>query len=233
MAMNFMKQVTVVLPCLNEEQSLWSLLQAIPQGVSEVIVVDNASTDNTSNIAKSFGAYVIPQARRGYGIALKTGLTHAKSEIVICLDGDGQYPVLMIPEIVEHMEKYRLDFISCSRFPLKIKGSMNLFRQTGNKMLTYAANVLFGLRLRDSQSGMLVMRKIVLQNIYLQRDDMAFSEEIKIKVATNPQFRFAEYHIPYYPRRGHSKLIPWKHGVCNLLFLVQLRLQMRKDSLSV
>ena len=72
------RQVTVVIPCLNEEEGIQKVLSQIPGFVDEVIVVDNDSTDGTARIAREMGARVIHETFRGYGRAYKTGLLHAR-----------------------------------------------------------------------------------------------------------------------------------------------------------
>ena len=103
---------------------------------------------------------------------------------------------------------------------------MSFTRVLGNRLLTVAANIMFGLRLRDSQSGMWVFKKKVLEMIRFENSSMPFSEEIKIKVAKHPQLRLGEYHISYAPRVGDSSLFPLKHGWQNLTYLLKLRTQL-------
>jgi len=115
-----------------------------------------------------------------------------------------------------------LDFVSGNRFPLQ-GDAINIVRVFGNKFLTLATNIVFSLKIKDSQSGMWVFKRKLLETIQLESDDMPISEEIKIRVATNPNLGFTEHHIPYYERGGVSKLSPIKHGIKNLLFILKLR----------
>lgn len=218
------RKISVIIPCLNEAESIGKVISHIPKEVDEIVVVDNNSTDLTAQIAKDKGAKVVPEKTPGYGIALRTGFAAAEGEILATLDGDGQYPAEDISKISLELINNKLDFISANRFPLKNKKSLPFIRRFGNAFLTYATNAIFGLSLKDSQSGMWIFKKSVLGKIDLTSNDMPLSEEIKIKAATHPEIRFAESPIDYRPRLGDSKLMPLKHGFKNLWFLIRLRL---------
>jgi len=93
----------------------------------------------------------------------------------------------------------------------------------GNLLLALAMSVLFLRWVRDSQSGMWVLRRSILKDMKLESDGMAFSEEIKIEALLNPAIRFGEISIMYSSRLGESKLNAWRDGVQNLLFLAKKR----------
>ena len=86
------QKITVISPCLNEEQGIELVLRRMPDFVDEVIVVDNGSTDRTSDVAASFGARVIRENVRGYGRSYKTGFASATGDLIVTLDGDHSYP---------------------------------------------------------------------------------------------------------------------------------------------
>lgn len=220
--------ISVIIPCYNEEESIAKVIRSVPAGVGEIIVVDNNSRDRTAEIARGLGARVVPEPRQGYGNALKAGFRAAAGDTIATLDGDGQYPAEMIIELAGRLEAEGLDFISASRFPLRDPDSLSAVRVMGNRLFTFAANMLFGLKLSDSQSGMWVFRRTILDVISLESGDMPLSQEIKIRVACDPRFRFAERSIPYRPRMGSSKLIPVKHGFINLWALLKLRVTLRR-----
>src|SRR5271156_1029980 len=79
------QKITVISPCLNEEQGIEQVLRSMPEFVDEVIVVDNGSTDKTSEVARSYGARVIREDVRGYGRSYKSGFASAKGDIIITL----------------------------------------------------------------------------------------------------------------------------------------------------
>ena len=102
---------------------------------------------------------------------------------------------------------------------------MSFKHKFGNLVLSLATSLLFFRWVRDSQSGMWVLRRSILKEMRLESDGMAFSEEIKIEAIRNPRIRFGEISIQYSSRLGEMKLNPWKDGVQNLLFLVRKRFQ--------
>jgi dolichol-phosphate hexosyltransferase len=216
-------KISVVIPCYNEEDGIRHTIGMLPKCVDEVIVVDNNSTDRTSEVARSLGARVVFESRKGYGAAYKAGLPAVTGDITATLDGDGTYPAAQIPEIVDHLVAHKLDFVSASRFPLKNPRAMNFSNKVGNGVLTIGMAVLYGTSVRDSQSGMWIYRSPVYSRLRLTSDGMAFSEEIKIEAIRAPGIRFGEYHIDYHPRVGEVKLQKWRDGFRNLFFLVKKR----------
>lgn len=217
-----MPEISVVIPCHNEEQGLQQVIPQLPRA-AEILVIDNNSTDKTAEVAQGLGAKVLKESVPGYGAAIKKGLQNASGTFVVVLDGDGQYSAKEITSALEFLKRQQLDFVSCSRFPLRNKKAMTLTRRLGNWLLTVAVNFLFGLHLKDSQSGMWVFRRTVLEKLRLENDSMPFSEEIKIKAAVRKELRFAEWQIDYSPRLGESSLFPLKHGWQNLGYLLKLR----------
>ncbi len=222
-------KISVVIPTLNEEDSIGDVLDKIPKDPKyewEIIIVDGDSKDRTREIAEKKGAKVIVEKRRGYGRAYKTGFEHATGEIIVTLDGDDTYPAEKITEIVEYLLKNDLDFISCERFSMMKKGAMTLTHKIGNKILTIATRLLFGVKIKDSQSGMWVFRRDILKSLNLTSDGMPFSEEIKIEAWK--KFRCAEIPIEYRERKGEVKLNTWRDGFRNLKFLLKKRFSQNK-----
>ncbi len=217
--------VSVVIPCFNEEHGIASVLRSMPPYVDQVIVVDNNSTDETGRIAQELGAEVIFETRKGYGNAYKAGLPAARCDIIATADGDGTYPTASIGPIIDYMLEKRYSFVSASRFPLRNPKAMRFRNTLGNKILTYTTRVLWLRWIADSQSGMWVFRREVLDHVRLESGGMPFSEEIKLRVIDHPRLRLGEYHIDYSERIGETKLFPWKDGVENLTYLFRLRLE--------
>lgn len=214
--------VSIVLPCYNEENGIPIVMSDMPDWVDEVIVVDNNSADRTSEVARSLGARVIIETRQGYGAAYKAGLAAATGDIIVCMDGDGTYPRTFIPVLLDVMLEMDIDFITCDRTGHKLTKSSPL-RLFGNWALGVAMNLLFWIRVRDSQSGMWVFKRSILPKLALTSDGMAFSEEIKIEAFTNKRIHAEELPIYYRDRAGESKLNVWKDGLYNLWFLFRKR----------
>ena len=113
------QSITVIIPCLNEEQGIEGVMKRMPEFVDQVIVVDNGSTDRTADVAKQYGAQVIQEDARGYGRAYKTGFAAATSDLVVTLDGDQSYPPDAISYLIEAFLHLDVDFLNASRFPVR------------------------------------------------------------------------------------------------------------------
>ena len=222
------QSLTVIIPCLNEEQGVEKVLRAMPEFVDEVIVVDNASTDRTAEVAASLGAKVIHEDVRGYGRAYKRGFAAATGDIVITLDGDHSYPVDALSYLIEAFLHLDIDFLNASRFPVRDRRAMSFKHKFGNLVLSIVMSVLFFRWVRDSQSGMWVLRRSIIDGMVLESDGMAFSEEIKIEALIHPRVRFGEISIQYSSRLGEIKLNPWRDGFQNLAFLLKKRFVRRR-----
>jgi hypothetical protein len=217
------QSITVIIPCLNEEQGIERVLRAMPEFVDEVIVVDNASTDRTFEVARSLGAKVISEDVRGYGRAYKRGFAAATGDLIVTLDGDQSYPVDALSYLIEAFLHLRVDFLNASRFPVRDREAMSFRNKLGNLALSLAMSVLFFRWVRDSQSGMWVFRRSILEHMKLESDGMAFSEEIKIEALRDSRIRFGEISIQYSSRMGETKLNLWRDGFQNLAFLAKKR----------
>jgi glycosyltransferase involved in cell wall biosynthesis len=215
--------ITVIIPCLNEEQGIEQVLRRMPAFVDQVIVVDNGSTDRTSEVAQSLGAEVIREPVRGYGRSYKKGFTRATSDLIITLDGDHSYPPDAISYLLEAFLHLEVDFLNASRFPVQDSRAMSFKHKFGNLVLSLAMTLLYFHWVRDSQSGMWVFRRSILKEMTLESDGMAFSEEIKIEALKSARIRFREISIQYSSRLGEIKLNPWRDGFYNLWFLLRKR----------
>lgn len=216
-------KITVVIPCLNEEQGIEQVLRRMPAFVDQVIVVDNGSTDRTTEVAHSFGAQVIRENVRGYGRSYRRGFGYATGDIIVTLDGDHSYPVDAVSYLIEALLHLDVDFLNASRFPVRNSKAMSFKHKFGNLVLSTAMSVLYFRWVRDSQSGMWVFRRSILDKMDLISDGMAFSEEIKIEALKRHGIRFGEIPVNYSSRLGEVKLNPWRDGFYNLWFLVKKR----------
>lgn len=220
--------IDIIIPTLNEEKGIQKTLGDLSFLLKDkihkvkIIVVDGGSKDKTIKIAREAGAKVII-AERGYGRQYKAGFKKAKGEVIITMDGDGTYPAEKIPELLEILEKENLDFISVNRFSCLGKKAINKLNLIGNIFLTLFTNLLFKLRLKDSQSGMWIFRKNILDGLNLVSDGMSFSEEIKIEAFQ--KFKAKEILGSYRKRiGGESKLNMFLDGIKNLIFLFKKKL---------
>jgi hypothetical protein len=217
------KKISLVIPCHNEERGIEKILSDRHDFIDEVIVVDNNSTDETTNVAKRLGAKVIFEKKIGYGNAYLAGFKYATGDIIVTMDGDDSYSIKEVPGLLKILLDENLDFISGCRFPLKKKRSMKRINRIGNFLLTLFFNILVLKNIKDSQSGMWVFKKKILSRIDLTSAGMPFSEEIKMEILLNKKIRFKEINIFYRERTGQVKLKIWRDGLLNMLFLFKKR----------
>jgi glycosyltransferase involved in cell wall biosynthesis len=170
------------------------------------------------------GAHVKTELHRGYGRAYKSGFSKATGDIIVTLDGDHSYPVDALSYLIEAFLHCRVGFLSASRLPVLSDTAMSRKHKIGNHILSLVMSVLFLRWIHDSQSGMWIFRRDVLDKMNLTSDGMAFSEEIKIEAITNKEIGFREIFISYSQRVGEIKLMPWRDGFNNLVFLFRKRL---------
>jgi glycosyltransferase involved in cell wall biosynthesis len=220
--------ISIITPALNEELGIAKTISSIPKTKlsdlgyeMEILVIDGNSTDLTRHVATRMGAKVIVEKRRGYGRAYKTGLAAAKGDIIVTLDSDGTYPAELIPEYIQQLNDRDLDFITLNRFSETEKGAISLWHRVGNIILSATMRLLYSIDVRDSQSGMWIMKKSFVDRINLKSDDMSISEEIKIIAFTF--FKSIELDGKYYKRVGEAKLETIQHGWINLKYLFEYK----------
>jgi dolichol-phosphate hexosyltransferase len=221
-------KITILMPALNEEESIGKTISMIPLDVlhqagydPEVLIVDGGSHDNTVESSKSFGAEVI-FSPRGYGRQYKYGFENARGEIIVTADSDCSYPMEQIPDLLKILSEENLDFISTNRFAYMDRKSMMPLNKFGNRILTCFTNLLFNFDIKDSQSGMWVFRKEILEKIKLTGSGMSLSQEIKILAFRN--FKAREVDSTYRKRVGKVKLRMFADGMENLYSLIKLRI---------
>jgi glycosyltransferase involved in cell wall biosynthesis len=211
------------MPTLNEEEGIQKTISSIPvDGLKklgfdiEILVVDGSSTDNTVIMALEFGARVI-NSERGYGRQYKNGFKAAKGDIIITGDSDGTYPFEEIVEYLKIFETKNLEFLTVNRFAGMDNDAMYLSNKIGNFFLTLFTNILFNFQIKDSQSGMWIIKKSSLPTLRVQSDGMPFSQEIKIEAFT--KLKSLEIPGSYKKRLGSTKLSKINDGIRNLFWL--------------
>ncbi len=146
--------MAVVIPALDEEQALGAVLSAVSrQGIDEVVVVDNGSTDRTAEVARAAGATVVSEPRRGYGAACLAGLLRLSKrppDVVVFLDADGSDDVDSIPRMVEAIERHHADLVIGSRERDRAEpGALTPVQSFGNRLAVFLMRWLFGARFTD------------------------------------------------------------------------------------
>lgn len=215
------RDVSVIIPCLNEEASVATVVEKALAGIAasglegEVIVVDNGSDDASRERAAAGGARVVEEPRRGYGSAYLAGLAAARGRYCVMADADDTYDLTKLNELVAHLED-GADLVLGSRFKGRIlPGAMSWsHRYIGNPILTGMLNWFFRARVSDAHCGLRAVRRDVLPTLKLSATGMEFASEMVIK-AGKRGLRIDEVPIVYHPRIGDSKLNSvrdaWRH----------------------
>lgn len=232
--MNSSPDISLILPCLNESQSLaWTihrcqiLLQELEIKLNlngEIIVSDNGSTDGSQDIAASLGATVIHCSQKGYGNALKDGIKAARGHYLVMGDADGSYDFVdAFPMIEKLVEGY--DLCMGSRLKGEIKeGAMPWKnRYIGNPVLSGMLNLFFHSGLSDAHCGLRAFTREAIKKINPSSNGMEFASEIVIK-ATLHELKNIEVPITLYPDKRNRKphLRPWRDGWRHLRYLLML-----------
>lgn len=210
-----MPSLAVLIPALNEEQAIAKVLAAIPPGLAqEVVVVDNGSTDHTAAVARSFGARVVGEPRRGYGQACLAGLAALKpAEIVVFLDGDySDYPEEM-PALIAPILRGEADLVIGSRvLGQREAGALLPQQRLGNALATWMIRLLFGVRYTDL-GPFRAVRTEALARLRMQDQTYGWTVEMQVKAA-RAGLRIAEVPVRYRRRVGTSKISGTLAGSC-------------------
>ncbi|GAA1156970.1 glycosyltransferase involved in cell wall biosynthesis [Kitasatospora gansuensis] len=224
-----MRRLSVVIPALNEAPNLPTVMANIPVAElaaagweTEVIVVDNASTDDTAEVAKSLGARVVLQPQRGYGNAYQQGFDAATGDVIATGDADCTYPFDALPELLETLTERDVEFMTTNRLGRENRDAMKRSHTVANHALSALSRRLFRNGLRDSQSGMWIFKRYVWSGLDVRSPGMAFSQEIKNEAA-RAGYRFLEVPIEYRKRGGEVKLNALPDGMANLRQLFEHR----------
>jgi glycosyltransferase involved in cell wall biosynthesis len=226
------KTVSFVIPALNEEKAIKTVLREIPTKKlksmgyeTEILVVDNGSTDNTKSLAHKNGATVFVQPVRGYGNAYKAGFANATGDIIVTGDADCTYPFSDVPGFVALLESRKLDFINTDRLSNLRPEAMHWTHQFGNWFLATICKVLWRkFPFHDSQSGMWIFKRSIWDKLNVESSGMPFSQELKIE-AFSKGLKCDEIKIDYRPRVGEVKLNGWKDAVGNTLHLFKKKIR--------
>jgi glycosyltransferase involved in cell wall biosynthesis len=201
-------QVSVIIPALNEAESIGSVVAEMPwQRIAECIVVDNESSDETAGVAKAAGARVI-QSRRGYGAACKAGSDAAlpTSTILVYMDGDGSDVITDLPKLVAPIESGDADFVIGSR----IRGKREVGSMLGSQIF---AAYLVGTLLRLFQGVQYTdmgpfraIRRTSLESLHMSELTYGWNLEMQIR-AVQKKLRIQEVPVDYRRRvAGVSKV---------------------------
>ena len=214
--------VIIVIPAHNEENTVGAVVdKAMKYG--DVLVIDDASSDNTGKVAENHGAHVIThKTNKGLGSALKTGFEYAlknKYGIIITLDADGQHVPEEIPLFLEGIKEY--DFVLGARdlhgYPFK--------KRFGNFFLNVATNFISGTYLKDTESGFGAFRGTAWEKLHLQSERYQIALEIVFEIGRNHlSYTNVPINVPIY-----VKGVGVMDGIKNFGFLLRRRKRSYSD----
>lgn len=218
-------KIAIIIPTMNEpavSKVIDDARKALKHFDTEVIVVDK-SADETARKAKKAGAIVVRQEQSGYGDAYMTGFDtlSPNTDIVVMMDGDNTYDAYEIPMLIDPIMNGRVDICLGNRFARMEQGAMNARNKLGNRVITTVINLLYNLRLKDSQTGFRAIRKTALDALEMTDEGMPFASEMLID-ARKKSMNIAEVPITYRQRIGDAKLKAYKDGSLILSLIIRM-----------
>ena len=222
-------ELSIVMPCLNEEESLPTCLDNAFRFANngfnvntEIIIADNGSTDRSLEIAEQYGVRIVHAKKRGYGAALQEGIRHARGRYVVMGDADASYDFYHLMPFVEQLREGH-DLVMGNRYRGGIqRGAMPLLhRYFGNPALTAMAKLFFRVPVNDVYCGLRGFNRAAVRDLYLRRDGMEFALEMVVKAALM-KMNIAEVPTTLVPdaRSRCPHLKTWRDGFRSLRFYV-------------
>ncbi len=218
-------EISIILPCRNEEKALSFCLENIKEVIKKndlnaEIIVSDSSSDKSPEIAKEHSVVLIKHNKEGYGNAYLEGLKHAKGEYIFMADADGTYDFREIPKFINYL-KNGYGFVIGNRFGGRIekKAMPWSHKYLGNPVLSFLLRSFFKTKIRDAHCGMRAIKKDALIKLDLKTTGMEFASEMIIKALRN-NLKIKEIPINYSCRKGKSKLRSLSDGWRHLRFML-------------
>jgi glycosyltransferase involved in cell wall biosynthesis len=197
-------RVAVIVPALNEEESVTHVIAGVPYDVAdEVIVVDNGSTDRTAEVAQAAGARVVREERRGYGYACAAGVAAAgnRCDVLVFMDGDGSDDGAQMRALVEPIKSDEADLVLGSRaLGSAARDALLPHQRLGNVLTTALVRLLYGQRITDLPPFKAI-RRVVLIELDMHEMTYGWTVEMMVKCARRG-YRIAEVPVTARPRIG-------------------------------
>lgn len=203
-----MKSIAVIIPALNESQSIGYVIDAIPKLVSQILVVDNGSTDLTPEIVKKKGAILLNENKKGYGFACLKGINYLKTnppDIVVFLDGDFSDFPDDLDKIIAPIVNDKMDFVIGSRIKeLREPGSLTPQQIFGNGLACFLMRILYNSTFTDLGPFRAIRWKELI-NLEMQDKTYGWTVEMQLKVLRR-ELSYIEIPVRYRKRIGISKV---------------------------
>ena len=213
-----MPSIAIILPTLNEEQTIARVIDDIPrekleqQGYSlDIIVADSSSDDNTTGIARDKGARVIVEPQRGKGRAVRAALKQVTADYVFMLDSDYTYPAGYIPDMLHVLESGPAVVIGSRLKGEREKGAMSRLNVIGNHLLTLLARMLYGSNISDLCTGYWGFRGEAISRLELSANGFDLEADLFTQ-ARKKGYAIAELPIRYRSRPTPAKLSSFRDG---------------------
>ena len=205
-----MNEITIVVPTLNEAETVADIIKGCKRYSSDIIVVDGHSRDDTAKIAEALGARVIFDHQKGKGEAIRTVIPHLKRDITVFIDADGSHCPDDIPALLKPILDNKADHVSGSRLTggsSELHGGFDeCFRLMGSSLITACINHRFRVLLSESQNGFRAIKTEVLRSLDLREDITTIEQEMIIKTLKKG-YRMGEVPTHEHQRKaGYSKI---------------------------
>ncbi len=223
-------KLTIIIPAFNEEKAIIStikqtlkekqkIIKNTPIKEVKIIVVNDGSTDSTEKILQNFSSEIkifSHKENKGYGAALKTGIKNSHSDLIAFYDADGTYPINRLSFLAKTLIEKDSDLIIASRLGKGTK--MPLQRLIGNKMFVFLLNFFGKSKVKDTASGMRIIKRKICSNFDSLPDNLSFTPAMTA-LAVHEKWKMNFVPINYSERTGNSKLNSLKSGF-NFLFSI-------------
>ena len=227
-----MKNITIIIPCHNEEKGIELVIREIPTKKlitlgykTEILVIDNNSTDKTATVAHEHGATVIFEKKQGKGHAIRTGFSYIDKDVdyIVMLDGDNTYKGSEIPRMIEPLENDFCDVIIGSRLEGKMVGkSLSFSHRVANWYFTFFARQFYSINMTDTCTGFFAWKKEVVDKLLIHTKSSGFAIESEmITKMAKLGYKIFSVPITYDSRKGESKLSPIRDGIKITLMLIK------------